>query len=59
MRKKDIFELQNNHMLLFSMLIRIISNIKNVMFFFGGEQSSINSDIVLPLFSFAPKIGNS
>jgi len=56
-KKEDILELQDNHMLLFSMLIRIISNIKNVMFFFGGEQSSINSDIVLPLFSFAPKIG--
>ena len=57
-KKKDLLEIQGKHMLLFSMIIRIISNINNVMFFFGGEQSSLNSDIILPLFSFAPKIGN-
>ena len=56
--KKDLLEIQGKHMLLFSMIIRVISNINNVMFFFGGEQSSLNSNIILPLFSFAPKIGN-
>jgi len=57
--KKKILKLQKDHMLLFSMLIRLISNINNVMFFFGGEQPSINSNIILPLFSFAPKLGTN